>query len=56
MDLLKRLVKLSEISGFEGKLGSEKTHKEKPRKQNVHGIVPGFGGDFVYVFFLPHKE
>ena len=28
-----------------------KKHKEKKtRKQNVHGIVPGFWGDFVYVF------
>ena len=30
------------------------THKQKKtRKQNFHGIVPGFlGGDFVCVFFF----
>ena len=39
-------------------LGSEKKHiKKKTRKQNFHGIVPGFWGEFCfYVFFLPHKE
>ena len=30
--------------------------KRKTRKQNIHGIVPGFWGNFVYVFFLTHKE
>ena len=36
----------------------ENTHKEKTRKQNVHGIVPGFflGGDFVYVFLSPIRN
>ena len=37
-------------------IGSEKTHKQRTRKQNVHGIVLGFWGDFVYVFFLPHQK
>ena len=30
--------------------------KKETRKQNFHGIVPGFWGKFVYVFFLTHKE
>ena len=35
----------------------KKTHKKKTRKQNFHGILfRDFGGDFVYVFFLLHKE
>ena len=34
-------------------IGSEKkTRKVKTRKQHVHGIIPGFWGGFVYVFFL----
>ena len=34
-----------------------KKHIKRKRVKKVHGIVPGFfGGDFVYVFFLPHKE
>ena len=38
-------------------LGSEKKHiKKKTRKQNFHGIVPGFWGEFCLCFFLPHKE
>ena len=37
-------------------LRSEKTHQEKTRKQNVHGIVPAFWGDFVYVFFSPIRN
>ena len=33
--------------------GERKKHiKKKTRKQNIHGIIPGFLGDFVYVFFL----
>ena len=35
--------------------GAKKTYKEKTRKQNFHGIVPGFLGDFLYVFCLPPK-
>ena len=35
-------------------MGSEKKHiKNKTRKQNFQGFVPGFWGNFVYVFFLP---
>ena len=30
--------------------------KKKTRKQNFHGIVPGFWGDFVYVFFSPRRN
>ena len=37
-------------------MGSQKTHKEKTRKQFFTGLSRDFGGDFVYVFFLPHKE
>ena len=37
-------------------LGGEKTHKEKTRKQNFHGIVPEFLGGFCLCVFLPHKE
>ena len=33
-------------------IGTKKTHQEKTRKQDVHGIVPGFLVDFVYVFFF----
>ena len=35
--------------------GAKKHIKKKKRKQNVHGIVPGFfwGVDFVYVLFSP---
>ena len=25
-------------------------------KHDFHGIVPGFGGNLVYVFFLPYEE
>ena len=35
------------------RLGSENAHKEKTRKQNFHGIVPGFWGNLIYVFFCP---
>ena len=38
-------------------LRERKKHiKNKTHKQNFPGIVPGFWGNFVYVFFLPHKE
>ena len=37
-------------------LGStEDKRRQKTHTQNVHGIIPGFGGDFVYVF-SHHKE
>ena len=39
------------------KVGSKKkTQRKKARKQNFHGIVPGFGGEFCFRVFLPHKE
>ena len=42
------------------KLGAKNHIKKKTRKQNFHGIVPGFfffgGGDFVYVLFLPVRN
>ena len=37
-------------------MGSEKTHKEKTRKQTFHGIVLGFIGNFVYVFSPPIRN
>ena len=37
--------------------GERKKHiKKKTRKQNFHGIVPGFLGEFCLCVFLPHKE
>ena len=30
--------------------------KQKTHKQNVHGIVPGFGGRFLYLFFSPMRN
>ena len=37
--------------------GRKKHIKKKTRKQNIHGIVPGFWVEFcLCVFFLPHKE
>ena len=37
-------------------IGSEKTRKEKTRKQNYHEIVPGFWVEFCLCVFIPHKE
>ena len=41
-----------------GSLGSEKKHKKKKNTTTKFSRdCPGiFWGDFVYVFFLPHKE
>ena len=39
------------------KLGAKQKHiKKKTRKHKFHGIIPGFLGDFVYVFFSPIRN
>ena len=43
-------------AGF-GVFRERKKHiKNETRKQNFHGIVPGFWGEFCLCVFLPHKE
>ena len=45
------------VLNYSPHLGSEKTHtKNQTRKQNFHGILPGFWGGFVYVFFSPTRN
>ena len=41
--------------GYPGERKKKHINK-KTRKQNFHGSVPGFWGDFVYVFFSPIRN